>query len=138
MSEFKEELLDDIKDDDGLTLKDRAFLAFLVNDARGDVRKAMDLAGFPKDLPMFIITKRLKKQIQEISKDFLAAQTLRASIELVNVFNDPTALGAKNVIAASKEVLDRGGVNKEETLNVTAERSMFVLPAKVVEEVDEE
>lgn len=138
MTEFKNELQDDVKDDDGLTLKDRAFLTFLCNEAGGDIRRAMDLAGFPKDLPMFVVTKRLKKQIQEISKDFLASHTLRASIELVKVFNDPTALGAKNVIAASKEVLDRGGVGKEEVLTVNDERNMFVLPAKAERETSED
>lgn len=137
MSEFKEELEADVRDEEGLTLKDRAFLSALAGEAGGDVRKAMDLAGFPKDMPIYTITKRLKKQIQDISKDFLASHTLKASIDLVGVLKDPTALGAKNVIAASKEILDRGGVNKEETLNVTHEKNMFILPAKEREEDDE-
>lgn len=137
MSEFKNELEDDIKDDDGLTNKDRAFLTYLQNEAAGDVRRAMDLAGFPKTLPSFVITKRLKKQIQDIAKDFLASNTLKASIHLVRVFDDPTALGAKNVIAASKEVLDRGGVSKEENININTERNMFILPAKQERELED-
>lgn len=137
MSEFKEELEADVRDEEGLTLKDRAFLSALAGEAGGDVRKAMDLAGFPKDMPIYTITKRLKKQIQDISKDFLGAHTLKASIDLVGVLRDPTALGAKNVIAASKEILDRGGVNKEETLNVTTEKNMFILPAKERDEEEE-
>lgn len=137
MSEFKEELLEDVRDEEGLTLKDRAFLAFLIGEAGGDVRRAMDLAGFPKDMPIYTITKRLKKQIQDISKDFLASHTLKASIDLLGVLRDPTQMGAKNVIAASKEILDRGGVNKEENLNIQTEKNMFILPAKRVEEEEE-
>jgi hypothetical protein len=138
LSEFKEELEADVRDEEGLTLKDRAFLAFLAGEAGGDVRRAMDLAGFPKDMPIYTITKRLKKQIQDISKDYLASHTLKASIDLLGVLKDPTAMGSKNVIAAAKEILDRGGINKEENINIQTEKNMFILPAKKGEEDDEE
>lgn len=130
MSELKEELLDDVRDEEGLTLKDRAFLDFLNDQAQGDIRKAMDLAGIPKSVPTSAITKRLGKQIKELTKDFLVSNTLKASHGLVSVLNDPTLQGAKNVIAASKEVLDRGGIFKEETIVAVDEKNMFILPRK--------
>jgi len=137
MSEFKTELEDDVKDEEGLTLKDRAFLDFLTDQAQGDIRKAMDLAGIPKSVPTSAITKRLKKHIQERTKDFLATNTLKAASGLIGVLNDPTQMGAKNVISAAKEVLDRGGVYKEEGIVVSEEKNMFILPPKQVDENEE-
>lgn len=137
MSEFKEELAEDVRDEEGLTLKDRAFLDFLTDQAQGDIRRAMDLAGIPKSVPTSAITKRLKKHIQERTKEFLATNTLKAASSLVGVLNDPTAMGAKNAIAAAKEVLDRGGVYKEEGLVVTEEKNMFILPPKDERDLEE-
>ena len=125
------DLQEDYTDEEGLTLKDRAFLNILVDEAAGDVRRAMDLAGFPKDMPTSTITKRLKKQIQELSKGLLAINTIKAVTSVVSVLNDPTALGNKNIIAAAKEILDRGGVYKEEAIVLQDEKNMFILPEKV-------
>lgn len=130
MSDLKDTLLEDVRDEEGLTEKDRAFLDFLVDQAQGDIRKAMDLAGIPKNVPTSAITKRLGKQIKDRSRVYLESNTLKASIGLVQVLNDPSAVGNKNVIAAAKEVLDRGGVYKEETIIAVDEKNMFILPAK--------
>jgi hypothetical protein len=48
------------------------------------------------------------------------------------VLDDPTALGAKNSVAAAKEVLDRVGIVKKEKLEVSSEdgNGIFILPAK--------
>ena len=51
---------------------------------------------------------------------------------MVGVLDDPTALGAKNSVAAAKEVLDRIGIVKKEKLEISSEEGngIFILPAK--------
>jgi hypothetical protein len=137
LSEFKEELIADVTDENGLTEKDRAFLDVLFDQCGGDVRRAMDEVGFPKNMPTSAITKRLAKHIRERSKDYLVSNTGKAVISLVGTLNDPTAPGVKNTLAAAQQILDRGGVFKEEAPQVIEHRNMFILPAKDEREEDE-
>lgn len=114
----------------GLTEKDEYFLSVLFGECAGDVTKALNKAGINESPNS--IRKRLKNHIQEITKDYLAASSARAAIELVGILNDPTAPGAKNTIDAAKQVMDRGGVSvQEETKKV--ENYVFILPAKETE-----
>lgn len=135
MSEIKEQLIADITLENGLTEKENLFLDLLFDEYKGDVRKAMEAAGYPKSHPTNILTKKLSKEIAERSKNYLIVSSGKAAISLVGVLDDPTALGAKQVIAASKEILDRAGVYKEEGPKVIEQRNMFILPAKEVKEI---
>ena len=130
MSHLKEELLKDVTSESGLLNREEEFLNKLFDEFQGDLRSAMSAVGYPKDTPTSVVTKKLHKQIQERSREFIAASTARASLQLVNIYLDPTAPGAKNIIATSKEILDRGGVYKEERVQVQDESNMFILPPK--------
>jgi hypothetical protein len=130
LSHLKEELEKDVLNSEGLSEKDQHFLDVLFDECKGDVRAAMTMSGYPKNTPTSVVTKRLKKEITERSKDFIASNTAKAVISIVDVINDPNLPGTKNILSAAKEILDRGGVNKEETLNVQQEQNMFILPAK--------
>lgn len=111
----------------GLTEKDQYFLSVLFSECRGNFTDAMQKAGINET--ELAIRKRLKSHIQEASKDYLATSSVKASIELVGVLADPMVPGAKNTIAAAKEILDRGGVTvKDET--PVRENYVFILPAK--------
>jgi hypothetical protein len=138
MSEFKEDLIADVTNEDGLTEKEVFFLDVLFDKCSGNVRAAMTEAGYPKDAPTAPVRKKLAKHIKDRTKDFLSASSGVAAITLVNVLVDPNQVGAKNIIAAAKDVLDRGGVYKEEGPQVTEIRNMFILPAKDSVEDDEE
>jgi hypothetical protein len=138
MTEFKEELIADVTNEDGLTEKEVFFLDVLFDKCSGNVRAAMTEAGYPKDAPTAPVRKKLSKYIKDRTKDFLSASSGVAAITLVNVLVDPNQVGAKNIIAAAKDVLDRGGVYKEEGPQVTEIRNMFILPAKDSVEDDEE
>lgn len=136
MSELKEELIADVTDENGLTERDRAFLDVLFDKCGGDVRRAMDEVGYSKSVASSEVTKRLSKHIRERSKDYLVSNTGKAVISLVGTLNDPTAPGVKNTLAAAQQILDRGGVFKEEAPQVIEHRNMFILPAK--DEAEEE
>lgn len=133
MSELRDQLLAEITTESGLSLKEQNFLDVLFEVAGGDVRRAMDLSGFPKDMPTSVVVKKLNKYIKEASKDFLIASSAKAAMSLVQVLNDPTAPGVKNIIPAAKEILDRGGVFKEEAPQISEVRNVFILPAKQTE-----
>lgn len=138
MSEFKEELIADVTNEDGLTEREVYFLNVLFDKCSGNVQAAMTEAGYPKDAPTGPVRKKLAKHIKDRTKDFLSASSGMAAITLVNVLVDPNQVGAKNIIAASKDILDRGGVYKEEGPQITEVRNMFILPAKDLVDEDEE
>ena len=62
----------------------------------------------------------------------MAANAPKAVLSMVGVIDDPTAIGNREKLAASQQVLDRVGLSKVEKLNVSAEKPMglFILPAK--------
>jgi hypothetical protein len=60
----------------------------------------------------------------------MLSSTAKAAHQLVKVFEDPNMPGTVNIIKAAKEILDRGDVNKEETVGVYEERYVILLPPK--------
>lgn len=114
----------------GLTEKEQYFLDILFDYHKGNVRKAMDAAGYPKDTPTSLLTSKLKDKIREQAEAYLAATTAKAVLSLDGVLDDPTAMGANTIIKAAKEVLDRTGVVAPEQKEKVIERNVFILPAK--------
>jgi hypothetical protein len=50
---------------------------------------------------------------------------------MVDVLNDPAAMGARNSIAAASQILDRTGLIKKEQIEVNnTGGAMFILPPK--------
>ena len=123
-----------------LTTKQLAFLDALFSpDAKGNVNKAFDLAGYAKDAAnRRQVTKELAEQIVERAKEYLAAVSVKAVMGLDNCLDDPTALGNKSTIAAAREVLDRVGIVKKEQVEVSGNvGGLFILPPKDGEKEDE-
>lgn len=135
MSDLKQQLIDDVTNKKtGLSEREEYFLDVLFDKHRGNIRAAMDDAGYPKSTPTREVTSKLKDSIVKASKDYLASNTAKATISVVSVLDDPTAPGQNTVIKAAKEILDRTGVVSEEDQNKVIERNIFILPAKVVED----
>ena len=113
------------------TEKQSAFLEALMGEARGNIRKAMDLAGYSKGTNQGEVTGPLREEIIERASMMLAMNAPKAAHGLIDVLNDPTALGARNAINAAREVLDRTGLIKKEKIEVTNNGGgMFILPPK--------
>jgi|TARA_Y100000015_G_C2386884_1_gene87941 hypothetical protein len=113
------------------TEKQAAFLEALMGEARGNIRKAMDLAGYSKGTNQGEVTGPLREEIIERASMMLAMNAPKAAHGLIDVLNDPTALGARNAINAAREVLDRTGLIKKEKIEVTNNGGgMFILPPK--------
>ena len=113
------------------TDKQQAFLDALMGEARGNIRKAMDIAGYSKGTKASEVTIPLKEEIIEQASMMLAMNAPKAAHGLIGVLDDPTALGARNAINAAREVLDRTGLVKKEKVEVTNNGGgMFILPPK--------
>jgi hypothetical protein len=104
----------------------------------GNIRAAMDAAGYSQNTPENYVIRSLKDEIIEIAKNALAGQSIRAVVELQNVLNNPHEVGVKNKIMAIKEILDRAGIVKEEKISISGGDGVIILPAKVRREQLEE
>jgi hypothetical protein len=61
----------------------------------------------------------------------LAMNAPKAAFGIVGVLDDPSAMGARNSVAAAREILDRTGLVKKEQVEVTGpENGLFILPPK--------
>jgi hypothetical protein len=113
------------------TDKQSAFLEALLSEARGDIRTAMDIAGYARTTKTAEVVSSLKDEITERASMMLAMNAPKAAFGIVEVFNDPSSLGAKNAISAAREVLDRSGLVKKEQIEVTNTGGrMFILLPK--------
>lgn len=120
------------------TEKQEAFLEALMSEARGNVRLAMDIAGYAKTTKTAEVVGPLKEEIIERASTMLALNAPKAAFGIFDVLDDPGALGARNTIAAAREVLDRSGLVKKEQVEVTANAGgMFILPPKINSDVAE-
>lgn len=105
----------------------------------GNIRLAMTEAGYSKDTRTSDVVRPLKNEIIEIAKELLAFGSVKAVMTLDSVLDSPATLGAKNSIAAAKEILDRAGVIKEETQQAgNPVKVTFYLPEKIKINGDEE
>ncbi len=114
-----------------MTEKQQKFLDALFGDeARGNPRKAMDIAGYSKATSVSDVTSILKDQIVERTKDYIVTYGPRALYSMVDVMEDPTALGNRDRLAAAREFLDRAGLKGADKVDVKAESPLFILPEK--------
>ena len=114
-----------------LTDKQAAFLEALLGEARGNIRLAMDMAGYSKSTKTTEVVAPLKEEITERAGMMLAMNAPKAAFGIIDVLDDPSSLGARNAISAAREVLDRTGLVKKEQVEITANTGgMFILPPK--------
>ena len=114
-----------------LTRKQAAFLETLLGEARGNIRAAMDIAGYSKSTKTSEVVGPLKEEITERAGLMLAINAPKAAFGIIDVLDDPSALGARNAISAAREVLDRTGLVKKEQVEVSGNSAgIFILPPK--------
>lgn len=119
-----------------LSDQQKLFLEVLFNEANGDPLEAKRIAGYSETYPVSQIIKVLRDEIVEATRDYLARNGPKAALKMVSILDSPAQLGAKEILAASKEVLDRVGVVKTEKVELGG-AGIFIIPAKKEEEDDE-
>jgi len=122
-----------------LTEKQEIFLEALCNEAKGNFRQAMRIAGYSDKTTIKEVAGVLKDEIVERASMLLALNAPKAAIGIIDVLDDPSSMGARNSVAAAREVLDRTGLIKKEQLEVkSSEGGLFILPPKKVENDEDE
>jgi len=77
----------------------------------------------------------LREEIIEKASMVLAMNAPKAAFGIVGVLDDPSAMGARNSVAAAREILDRTGLVKKEQVEVKGpENGLFILPPKKTED----
>jgi hypothetical protein len=121
------------------TEKQNAFLEALVGEARGDIRSAMRSAGYSDSTKVHEVVNPLRNEIVERASMMLAMNAPSATFSMIDVLHDPAAMGARNAVAAAREILDRSGLVKKEQVEIKGpEGGIFILPPKQAEPVDNE
>ena len=113
-----------------LTEKQELFLAVLFEEAEGDPLKAKKLAGYSDNVPTSAVTSSLVDEIAELTRKFIAQSSTKAAYTMFKVMGDTDMLGAKERMAAAKDLMDRAGFVKTEKVEVSASEPVFILPAK--------
>ena len=114
-----------------LTERQEALISALMGEANGDFREAMRTAGYSEHTTVKEAITPIRDHIVDAAQMMMAMNAPKAAASLAGVFVDPSALGARNIVAAAKEVLDRAGVVKREQLEVKGpEGGIFILPPK--------
>jgi len=115
--------------------KQLSFLEAMAGEAQGNINKALKLSEYG-NVSSRDVVPYLQDELIAIAEHILAYNAPKAAFGMVGVLDDPTALGAKNSVAAAKEVLDRVGIVKKEKLEVSSEdgSGLFILPAKKEDE----
>ena len=110
-----------------LTPKQEDFLEALLGEARGNIKVAMDIMGYSKMTKTAEVVGPLKDEITERAGLMLAMNAPKAAFGIVDVLDDPSAMGVRNAISAAREVLDRTGLVKKEQVEVKANFGIAVV-----------
>lgn len=115
-----------------LTEQQETFLNALGGEAKGNIVKAMEVAGYSPTSKSHLVDS-LKEEIIDVAQKILATSAPKASQKLVEIMDsdDPIPqVSAK--LQAAQTLLDRVGIAKREKLDVThtAAGGIFLLPEK--------
>ena len=126
-----------------LTDSQEKFLDALFGEAKGNPKKAGELAGYSENSYPKVL-RNLKSEIVSRAETYLANYSARAATKMVDMLDeDGTTPHASIRMEAAKQILDRVGLAKKEKLdvNVKAMHGLFILhpkdPVKKVKIVDE-
>ena len=115
-----------------LTDTQEKFLDALFGEAKGNPKKAGELAGYSeRSYPK--VLRNLKNEIVSRAETYLATHSARAATKMVDMLDeDGTTPHASIRMEAAKQILDRIGIAKKEKLdvNVKAVHGLFILPPK--------
>lgn len=118
-----------------LTEQQQKFLDVLFDEAGGNLKKAMRIAGYSEGYTTSQIAKVLKEEIIEATHLYMALNAPKAAAAMVGAIDDPTELGLKEKMSAAKDLMDRAGLVKTEKVQVESNLGgVMLLPAKEKEE----
>ena len=115
-----------------LTNTQEKFLDVLFGEAKGNPRKAGELAGYSEHSYPKVL-RNLKSEIVSRAETYLATHSAKAATKMVDMMDEDGTTPHANIrLEAAKQILDRIGIAKKEKLdvNLKAVQGLFILPAK--------
>ena len=115
-----------------LTNTQEKFLDVLFGEAKGNPKKAGELAGYSEHSYPKVV-RNLKQEIISRAENYLATHSAKAATKMVDMLDgDGTTPHANIRMEAAKQILDRIGIAKKDQLdiNMKALHGIFILPAK--------
>ena len=113
-----------------LTERQQKFLDALFADANGSIKDAKIIAGYSPNSNNNEIISALKDEILEATQTYMAGNAPKAAVAMVSSIDDPTQLGIRDRLSASKEILDRIGLVKTEKMQLEATGGVMLMPPK--------
>ena len=116
----------------GLTDTQEKFLDALFGEAKGNPKKAGELAGYSEHSYPKVL-RNLKNEIVSRAETYLATHSAKAATKMVDMMDEDGTTPHANIrLEAAKQILDRIGIAKKEKLdvNLKAVQGLFILPAK--------
>ena len=115
-----------------LTNSQENFLEALFGEARGNPKRAGELAGYSEHSYPKVL-RSLKTEIVSRAENYLATHSAKAATKMVEMLEEDGTTPHANIrMEAAKQILDRIGIVKKEQIdvNMKAMHGIFVLPAK--------
>ena len=115
-----------------LTESQEKFLDALFGEAKGNPKKAGELAGYSEHSYPKVL-RNLKQEIVSRAENYLATHSAKAATKIVDMLEEDGTTPHANIrMEAAKQILDRIGVVKKDQLdiNMKAMHGIFILPAK--------
>jgi hypothetical protein len=117
-----------------LTERQQKFLNVLFEEANGSATSAKIIAGYSPTTNLNEIIASMKEEIMDATQMYMARNAPRAAVAIVDGIEDPTELGIREKLTASKELLDRVGLVKTEKVQVESTGGVMLMPPKKTEE----
>jgi len=115
-----------------LTDTQEKFLEALFGEAKGDPKRAAEIAGYaPTSYPK--VVRNLKKEIIELAETHLSTYSAKAASKMVDLLEEDGTTPHANIrLAAATQILDRVGITKKDQLDINMKslHGIFILPAK--------
>ena len=113
-----------------LTDRQQKFIDALFSEANGSIKDAKIIAGYSPNSNNNEIISALKDEILEATQTYMAGNAPKAAVAMVSSIDDPTQLGIRDRLSASKEILDRIVLVKTEKMQVEATGGVMLMPPK--------
>lgn len=98
----------------------------------GNANQAKSDAGYSDDVPVSQVfaSKGVSKLLRDETNHYLEQNAPVAVYNLLRIMKEDGILGARDKLAAIKEVLDRAGFTKTDKVQVETKSPLFILPSK--------
>ena len=115
-----------------LTNTQEKFLDALFGEARGNPRKAGELAGYSEHSYPKVV-RNLKQEIISRAENYLATHSAKAATKMVDMLDEDGTTPHANIrMEAAKQILDRIGIVRKDQIDINMKslHGIFILPAK--------